>query len=363
MSLMAQPSHSPLTMSDPLRPSSPPPDADRRPRTVVLLQYAGIGDLIWHIPYFKAVAAQSQHNRITLLAQPSTLARHFLSSEPWIELIIDHDHRPRRTEKRKGRHAGLTGMWRMAQELRQGHFDRIVLFSGRPSRGLIAALSGIPQRLGFGYNKLQRFFLNKPPYIERYRGPSLAFYPEASAFAVAQGFCAAPIVPRMEPPADQLAKMTARLAHLPRPLYALAIGTSETYKQWGVQNYADLACALIAEGAGLMLLGGPGEVALAHEIEALIPDKARHALTIVTDAPVLGSAAALQVADFCVGNDTGMVNVAAAVGRPSFVIIGSRPTLDQDPQNMRNVTAARLSDITVERVLDLLRKARHGATA
>ena len=47
----------------------------------------------------------------------------------------------------------------------------------------------------------------------------------------------------------------------------------------------------------------------------------------------------------------------------SFVIIGSRPTLDQDPQNMRNVTAARLSDITVEHVLGLLREARHGANA
>ncbi len=351
----------PQTMPDPLSHSPNAPEQDHRPRTVVVLQYAGIGDLIWHIPYFKAVAAQSQGQRITLLAQPSTLARHFLGAEPWIERVIDHDHRPRRTEKRKGKHAGLLGMWRMAQELRQGRFDRIVLFSGRPSRGLIAALSGIPQRLGFGYNRLQRLFLNKPPYIERYRGPSLAFYPEASAFAVAQGFCDAPIVPRLDLPAEQVSKMTARLANLPRPLYAFAIGTSETYKQWGAQNFADLACALIAEGGGVMLLGGPGETALAQEIEGLIPEKVRHSLAIVTDAPVLGSAAALQVADFCVGNDTGMTNVAAAVGRPSFVIIGSRPTLDQDPVNMHNVTAEKLSDITVERVLDLLREARHGA--
>ena len=31
------------------------PSNDKRPRTVVLLQYTGIGDLIWHIQYFKAV--------------------------------------------------------------------------------------------------------------------------------------------------------------------------------------------------------------------------------------------------------------------------------------------------------------------
>lgn len=338
-------------------------DQDRRPHTVVLLQHAGIGDLIWHIPYFKEVAAQSLHNRITLLAQPSTLARRFLEGEPWIEHIIDHDHRPRRTEKRRGKHAGIIGMWRMARQLRQGAFDRIVLFSGRPSRGLIAALSGIPERLGFGYHWLQRVFLNKPPYIERYRGPSVPYYLEASAFAVAQGFCAAPIVPRLDVPAEQVAQMSARLANLPRPLYAFAIGTSEVHKQWGVQNFTDLACALIAEGSGIVLLGGPGETVVARDIEARVPERIRHALAVVTDAPVLGSAAALQMADFCIGNDTGMINVAAAVGRPSFVILGSRPTLDHDPVNMHNISAKRLSDITVEHVLDLLRKARSSHTS
>lgn len=334
---------------------------DPKPRTVIVLQYAGIGDLIWHIPYFRMIAEQSQAGRVTVVAQPSTLTKHFIGHEPWVEAVIEHDHRPRRGEKRRGAHAGFAGMRRMAQQLRAGRFDRIILFSGRPSRGLIAWLSGIPVRQGFGYRFLQRIFLNSGPYIQPYQGPSLAVYPEASAFMVAHGYCPAPVIPHMSPPLAQLATMQARLAHLPHPLYAFAIGTSETHKQWGAQNFADLACALIAEGGGVMLLGGPGEVALAREIEALIPEKVRHALALVTDAPVLGSAAALQVADFCVGNDTGMTNVAAAVGRPSFVIIGSRPTLDQDPVNMHNVTAEKLSDITVERVLDLLKEARRGA--
>jgi len=331
---------------------------DRRPRTVVLLQYAGIGDLVWHIPYFKMIAAQSQGGKVTVVAQPSTLTRAFIGQEPWVEAVVDHDHRPRRSEKRRGKHAGLRGMWRMAQQLKAGQFDRIMLFSGRASRGLIAWLSGIPTRMGFGYRVLQRMFLNQGPFIEAYQGPSLAVYPEASAFMVAHGFCKAPVIPTLTPPDASLAQMQARLAHMPRPLYALAIGTSEPHKQWGIQNYADLACALIAEGAGVMLLGGPSEVQIARDIEALIQAKTTQGLTVVTDAPVLGSAAALQVADFCVGNDTGMVNVGAAVGTPSWVIIGSRPTLNQDPVNMHNVTAAKLSDITVERVLSLLHDAR-----
>lgn len=334
---------------------------DTKPRTAIVLQYAGIGDLIWHIHYFRMIAEQSQAGRVTVVAQPSTLAKHFIGQEPWVEAVIQHDHRPRRGEKRRGEHAGFSGMWRMAKQLRAGKFDRIIVFSGRPSRGLIAWLSGIRVRQGFGYRFLQRMFLNSGPYIQAYKGPSLAVYPEASAFMVAHGYCQAPIIPHMTPPMAELATMQARLAHLPRPLCAFAIGTSETHKQWGARNFAELACALISEGGGVVLLGGPGEVSLAREIEGLVPEKVRHALAIVTDASVLGSAAALQVADFCVGNDTGMTNVAAAVGRPSLVIIGSRPTLDQDPVNMHNVTAEKLSDITVERVLELLREARHDA--
>lgn len=330
------------------------PTNDKRPRTVVLLQYTGIGDLIWHIQYFKAIAGQSQGGQVTIVAQPSTLTRAFIGKESWVEAVIDHDHRPRREEKRQGRHAGLLGMWRMAQQLKQGRFDRIVLFSGRISRGLVAGLSGIPLRIGFGYKPLQRIFLNQGPFVRAYQGPSVAAYHEASELMVRHGFCSQPIVPRLEVPDEQLRAMQQRLAQLPRPLYAFAIGTSETHKQWGIKPYAELAQRLIERGAGVVLLGGPAEVQLAKDIEALVPQAARHGLAVLTDAPVLGSAAALQLADVCVGNDTGMVNVAAAVGTPTFVLIGHRRTLDHDPEHLFNVQAESLAAVTVEQVLDLV---------
>lgn len=333
------------------------PSNDKRPRTVVLLQYTGIGDLIWHIQYFKAIAEQSQGGQVTVVAQPSTLARAFIGKESWVEAVIDHDHRPRRGEKRQGRHAGPLGMWRMAQQLKQGRFDRIVLFSGRISRGLVAGLSGIPVRIGFGYKPLQRLFLNQGPFVRPYQGPSVAAYHEASELMLGHGFCAQPIVPRLEVPDDQLQAMQQRLAGLPRPLCAFAIGTSETHKQWGIKPFAELARRLIERGAGVVLLGGPAEVQLAKDIEALVPPSARHGLAVLTDAPVLGSAAALKLADVCVGNDTGMVNVAAAVATPTFVLIGHRRTLAHDPGHLFNVQAETLAAVTVEQVLELVSKA------
>lgn len=329
-------------------------ETKNQPRTVVMLQYTGIGDFIWHIQYFKKIAEQSQNGKVSIVVQPSTLAKNLIGDQPWVEAIIDHDHRPRRGEKRKGRHAGLSGMWRMAKELKNGQFDRIILFSGRNSRGLIAWLSGIPIRQGFGYRILQRWCLNSGPYIQAYKGQSLAVYPEASAFMIAQGYCSEPIVPKLDVSEAHREQMSKRLAHLPRPLYALAIGTSETHKQWGEENYASLAQHLLDQGAGVLIVGGPAEQSLAQKIKARLSmpnGQAPAALELVTDTPVLGSAAALACSDRCVGNDTGMINVAPAVGTKSYVVIGARGTLDHDPINLKNIRADSLAKISVATVL------------
>jgi len=171
---------------------------------------------------------------------------------------------------------------------------------------------------------------------------------------LAHGFAKAPFAPKMDVPDSALAPMRERLAALPRPLIALAIGTSETHKQWGIDRYAQLATALLQQGRGVMILGGPGERAQAQQLAAAVPESLKGGFMVVTDAPVLGSAAALKLADHCVGNDTGMVNVAAAVGTPTHVIIGARSTLDHDPATLHNVKASKLSDISVEHVLALL---------
>jgi heptosyltransferase-2 len=318
-----------------------------------MLQYTGIGDVIWHIPYFEAVAKASRGGRITLMAQPSTQYRVLLADQPWTESFIDHDYRPRLSDQRRGQHGGLRGMLKMARTLRDGDFDRIVLFSGRSSRGFLAALSGIPCRLGYGYRFWQRICLTHGPYIQAHTSGSVEAYPEASAFCVAHGFCDAPIVPRFGAKAELVEQMRARLAALPRPLYALAIGTSETRKQWGEQNFAELATALCARGAGVVILGGPQERQLANDILARIPETAHHRVHVLTDAPLMGSVAALQVVDACIGNDTGMIQIAAAAAKPTYALLGNRPRLDHDPL-MVSILAPSLAHVTVDQVLDAI---------
>lgn len=304
---------------------------DPRPSTVVLHQFAGIGDLVWHVPYLRAIAAQSRGGQIALIASPSTFARELLSGESCISQVFDFDRRPRRAERRQGRHTGPLGMLRMARELKPHRFDRIVIFSDHVNRAILALMAGIPERIGFGFHWIERRLLSHGPYIRPYRGPSVPVHKNATTLALAHGFVTEPVVPKLQLPADAIAQQAETLAALPRPLYTFAIGSSEPHKQWGSARFAALATALAQRGCGVVLLGGPPEAGLAQDIVASIPAPLRGQVLAATGNTVLQSAATLALSDANIGNDTGITNLAAALDRPSFVLLGNRPLLDHDP--------------------------------
>lgn len=332
----------------------PPSEPDTRPKTVVLQQYAGIGDLIWHIPYFREAARQSRGGRVSVISQPSTLAHEIFSVEPWVDEVIYYEHRKRKSDRdTAARHGGLSGLWRMSQELKARRFERALFFTHRFNRALLARLACIPRRSAYGFNWLQRLFLNEGPFIKPYKGSSLEVYKNASAFAIAHGLCSAPIVPKMTVPDEAVEKMKGILAELPKPFYAFSIGTSEPAKQWGKENFVALAVALLKQGRGVLLSGGPKEESLARAIEAAVPEDFRSGITHLTNSPILESAAALGMARACVGNDTGAANIAAACNRPVFVVIGSRKLIDHDPL-VHFLTAPKVADISVPDVFQLM---------
>ena len=325
--------------------SSAPPPADTRPRTAVLLQQNGMGDLVWHAEYLRLIAGSSRDGQVTLIAAPTVMARELIGHEPWLREVVDFDRRPRRSERRRGRHSGLAGLLRFASELAPKRLERLVLFSDHPARALFVAWrAGIRTRLGYGATWLQRRMMTSSPGIRLYEGPAVASYQDASAFAIAQGWCDAPVVPRLSVRPDALERMRARLAPLPRPLHALAIGASEPFKQWGEDQFVELASLLAARGHGVLLLAGPAEAELAQSILARIAPPLRANVAAMTDGTVADSVAALSLAQSCIGNDTGAVQISAAVGTPTFVVLGPRPPLEHDPQ-MRLLQAASLQDI------------------
>jgi heptosyltransferase-2 len=311
----------------------------------------GIGDLVWHAPYFQKIAAQSEGSRVTLFVPPTTHARDLVGHESWVHDVVDFDRRPRLTERRVGRHSGLRGLLELARQFSDRAHERVVIFTPRPLPASFAGWwAGVPHRIGFGA-PAQRWLLSQASRFDSYDGPGVAAYWHATALCNTNGWCDGPLVPRLNVRQDALERMRAVLAPMAHPLCALAIGSSEVHKQWGTARFAALAELLATRGNGVLLLGGPAERAMADEIVAALAPALRARVLAMTDRSVADTVAAMTLVDFCVGNDTGAANIAAAVGTPTWVILGPRPLLQHNPAKLRMIRAARLEDIEPQQVL------------
>ncbi|MCH8976899.1 MAG: glycosyl transferase family 1, partial [Proteobacteria bacterium] len=125
----------------------------------------------------------------------------------------------------------------------------------------------------------------------------------------------------------------------------------EPVKQWGEERFAELIITLRqTHDCSIFLAGGSTEQGMAD----YITDKATEASTKVHQAielPIDHIAALIAKSRLFVGNDTGLLNMAASLSVPSIGLFGRSPPLNhsqhihclqppQSEQGMAGITAA-----------------------
>lgn len=112
----------------------------------------------------------------------------------------------------------------------------------------------------------------------------------------------------------------------------LALGPTANWigKQWPAEHFVALMDRLTAAngilpGARVALFGGPGERAAAAPLLAAIPDSRR--IDLVGTVDLLTAYAALKRSALYVGNDSGLMHMAAAAGIPTLGLFG--PSRDE----------------------------------
>jgi lipopolysaccharide heptosyltransferase II len=109
------------------------------------------------------------------------------------------------------------------------------------------------------------------------------------------------------------------LGEAPRPRVAFAPGASRATKLWPAERFAELADALAAEGASVILAGGPGDGRALERFRAALRAPVKGDLTRL---PVEGLAAGLASVDLLVSCDSGPVHLAGAVRTPVLAVFG-----------------------------------------
>jgi len=136
----------------------------------------------------------------------------------------------------------------------------------------------------------------------------------------------------LDPPPNPrvwLAKETraagAELVPKGSPVLALGPTANWTGKQWPAENFAEAARQLTAPGAlfadaRIAIFGGPGEEEMAAPVLQGLP--ADKVINLVGKVDVGTAAAALIQCSYFIGNDSGLMHIAASVGVPTLGLFG-----------------------------------------
>jgi lipopolysaccharide heptosyltransferase I len=158
-----------------------------------------------------------------------------------------------------------------------------------------------------------------------------------------------------------------------RDLAVLVSGTQWETKHWRPEGFAEVARRLAEAGFTTVLIGSKDEMALNRRIQAMAP-----ATTDFTGQTNLADAVAIiRRATIVVSNDTGIMHIAAALGKPVVSIFGPtnpvqvgpygqpgsvvRLDLPCSPCNFRRLAQcpnghACMRDLSVDTVMDRLRE-------
>jgi heptosyltransferase-2 len=152
----------------------------------------------------------------------------------------------------------------------------------------------------------------------------------------------------------QVEAMAARFADKPKPWIMLGCGAVDADRRWPLERFAALSDELTRKGGTVFWLGGGAEeeARFAAAMKALKrPDRC----VLSCDLPMDAAAALISQADLFIGNDSGLMNVAAAVGVPTLGLYGPSQVLTHSKWLSAVVSPTkRLEDLTLEAVLAAL---------
>jgi heptosyltransferase-2 len=281
----------------------------------VIQPLPGIGDMVWHVPHIRAIAAHAGEP-VTLLAKPRSLADELLVNEASVSEILWVDLNP---AGRRGLHDGIGGFHRLVRALRAHHFGTVVLLHHSDLLAAAAWMAGIRDRRGYGWGR-QRWFLNTGPFLSSDMRNSHQ-HTRATKYLSAANIPMLSAEPALTVPDAMRAETMIRIDSA--RFVAVGIGSSEALRQWGPERFTHLAGALLDAGwPTLVLVGGVEDsVSATRIVNALGERGSQVRMALGWKLPdVIGL---LSQTAFYVGNNTGVMNIAAATGIRTFALFGT----------------------------------------
>ncbi|RKU39582.1 lipopolysaccharide heptosyltransferase II [Candidatus Poribacteria bacterium] len=278
---------------------------------ILVIRVDGIGDLLNSTPAISLLRENYASAEITVLAR--SLNAPVLMGNPDVDRILIF--------ARDGEHRGLKARLRFYRELRREGFQLVVAMQTGMWSHFVAFLSGAPYRLG----RYQKRFRSTLTHAWHGKYPKGKTHEVDRNLELVQLVCKGEGTRKLKfhllPKEINAAKAHLTACGIGADTFLIGIhpGGSSFDKRWPEKQYAELADRLVQQyNATILLLRGPEEAALAHNIQHAMQSRAIvHAPETIRELGAL-----LSCCNLVLCNDSGPMHLAAALDVPMVAVFG-----------------------------------------
>ena len=260
-------------------------------KILIIQQRYGIGDMVIFLPYIHAISKKF-NTKVSLLAKDTSKAKQIMEKDSHIAEIITLD-----SEK-----DGLSGIFKLSNELKKGGFDKVFIFNSSLRYYLVAKLSGI--KLIYQYP----LFRSKDNIVH-----SAKIFTENITGNIVS------TEPNLE------IKSTINIFNKDFKHICLGISASGPTKRWDINNYIKLCEELSKiKKCKFYVAGGKNDIKLVNEFKKSEIGKncqSFEELTIKETLPIIKNC------DCYIGSDTGFAHLSVALGIRALTLFMDSPVM------------------------------------
>ena len=292
---------------------------------ILIIKPSSLGDVVQALPVLKLLRRKYPHARIDWLVNDALAD--ILLDNPYLHTVHRWDRASWRQPRRFVR--AFRNAASVVRRLRQTDYDVVIDLQGLLRSALLAFLSGGKTVIGFANSREMAPMF----YRERVAIPTENMHSVDRYVLAVGGDVTHEIEFPMGLPRKDERSTEALLDRMGydngKPLVIFAPAARWPTKRWPAQNFAALAEGLVKkQGAEVGFVGSPGDAVLARRIVSL--SRCRM-MDFSARTTLKQLACLLREADVVVGNDSGPIHVAAALGTPVIGLYGPTSPLKTGP--------------------------------
>jgi len=296
---------------------------------ILVMRYRFIGDTILTIPFLRNLRRAEPQAHIAWMVAPGS--SDVVKGIPYVNEMIYWDPVTIHADSR-GSHRTLSSKIAFLKDLRRHHFDKVYVLKRSLSSAVIAWLSGAPKRIGFDTEGRGLLLTTKVPYRhDQHEVKNFLDVLKADGIKVEDDHLEIWTSPAEE---ERIAGILADAGVAPfSRLAALHPFSAVAQRGWPLENYAELAVRLRKEANFTpLIIGGPGDVEVFAAVKHMF---ACHATDLVGKCNLRDTIALLRRCSLFVGNDSGIMHLAAAAGTPLVALFGPQSPVKFGPWSTR----------------------------